>query len=169
MTMMTRYDPAANMVSLREAMDQLFRDSFVTPFGRLAQTTANMPVDVYETGDAFVVKAFMPGLTADDLQINVQEQIVTIHGEPKAENPEGMRPLLQERWIGAFTRTFTLPVSVEPGGAYEWCAQCDAAEVRGQQATQDPGQEQLRLRGCGAVEHVHPPHTRRRSPISLIP
>jgi HSP20 family protein len=114
MTMMTRYDPAANMVSLREAMDQLFRDSFVTPFGRLAQTTANMPVDVYETGDAFVVKAFMPGLTADDLQINVQEQIVTIHGEPKAENPEGMRPLLQERWIGAFTRTFTLPVSVEP-------------------------------------------------------
>ena len=113
MTMMTRYEPFGNVLSLRDAMDQLFQDSFVAPFGHLAQTTSSMPVDVYETDDAFVVKAFMPGLTPDDLAINVEQQSVMIHGEPKAEEMTGMRPLLQERQIGAFTRTFTLPVPVE--------------------------------------------------------
>ena len=113
MTMMTRYEPLSNALSLREAMDQLFQDSFVAPLGRLAGTTSPMPVDVYEIDDAFVVKAFMPGLTPDDLTINVEQQSVTIHGEPKAEELDGLRPLLQERRIGAFTRTFTLPVPVE--------------------------------------------------------
>ncbi len=113
MTMMTRYEPFGNVLSLREAMDQLFRDSFVAPFGPLAQTMSSMPVDVYETDDAFVVKAFMPGLTPDDLTINVEQQSVMIHGELKAEEMAGMRPLFQERQIGAFTRTFTLPVPVE--------------------------------------------------------
>jgi len=112
MTMMTRFDPASNMLSLREAMDQLFRDSFVAPFGSLAQLAGNLPVDLYETDDAFVVKAFMPGLTADELQVSVEDRTVTIHGEPGAEELSGMRPLLQERRLGAFTRTFTLPVPV---------------------------------------------------------
>jgi len=113
MTMMTRYKPAGSLLSLREAMDQLFQDSVVAPFGGLAQTTGGMPVDIYENDDAFVVKAFMPGLTADDFQISVQDRTLTIHGEPKAEQLDGLRPLLQERHIGTFTRTVTLPVSVE--------------------------------------------------------
>ncbi len=112
MAMMTRYEPFSNVLSLREAMDQLFRDSFVAPFGLLTQTTNSMPVDVYETGDAFVVEAFMPGLTPDNLTISVEQQTVTIHGEPRAEDLDGMRPLVQERRVGAFTRTFTLPVAI---------------------------------------------------------
>jgi len=111
--MMTHNAPFSNALSLREAMNQLFQDSFVAPFGAPARTMSSMPVDVYETDDAFVVKAFMPGLTPDDLTINVEQQTVTIHGEPKAEDFQGMRPLLQERQIGAFTRTFTLPVLVD--------------------------------------------------------
>jgi len=111
--MMTHNAPFSNALSLREAMNQLFQDSFVAPFGAPARTMSSMPVDVYETDDAFVVKAFMPGLTPDDLTINVEQQTVTIHGEPKAEDLQGMRPLLQERRIGAFTRTFTLPVLVD--------------------------------------------------------
>jgi len=113
MTMMTRYEPFGNVLSLRDAMDQLFQESFVAPFGRLAQTTSSMPVDVYETDDAFVVKASMPGLTPDDLTISVEQHSVTIHGEPKAEELGNLRPVLQERRIGAFTRTFTLPVLVD--------------------------------------------------------
>jgi len=112
MAMMTRYEPVSSGLSLRDAMDQLFRDSFVLPTGRLAQTTG-MPVDVYETGDAFVVKAFMPGLTAEDLAITVVQQTVSIQGEAKAEEHEGLRPLLQERRVGAFTRMFTLPIPVD--------------------------------------------------------
>jgi len=115
MAMMTRNQPVSNVLPLREAMDQLFRDSFVAPFGVLAQTTSSMPVDIYETDDAFVVKAFVPGLTSDDLTISVDQQTVTIHGEPKTEDVQGMRSLRQERRIGAFTRSFTLPVLVDGG------------------------------------------------------
>lgn len=89
-------------------------DSFVAPFARPAQATNIMPVDVYETRDAFVVKAFMPGLSADDLTINVEERTVTIHGEPKAEQLDGLRPVLRERPMGAFTRSFALPVPLDP-------------------------------------------------------
>ncbi len=113
MAMMTYSEPFSNVLSLREAVDQLFRDSFVAPFGASARTTSSMPVDVYETDDAFVVKAFMPGLTADDLTISVEQQTVTLHGELKAEDLPGMRPLRQERRISAFTRSFTLPVLVD--------------------------------------------------------
>ena len=114
MAMMTRYEPFNTMLPLRDAMQQLFEDSFVTPFGGLARTSS-MAVDLYETGDAFVVKAFVPGLTADDLSINVEQQVVRIQGEAKPDAHDGWRPLLQERPIGAFTRTFSLPLPVDPG------------------------------------------------------
>jgi len=110
---MMRFDPFANMLSLRDAMSQLLQDSFVMPSGLTAQSTTIMPVDVYETDDAFVVKAFMPGFTADDLQVSVEQRTVTIQGEPRADTPEGWRPVLKERSFGALTRTFTLPVPVQ--------------------------------------------------------
>jgi len=115
MTMMTRYEPVSNALSLREAMDQLFQDSFVAPFGRLPRTASSIPVNVYETDDAFVVKAFTPGLTADQLSISVEQGTVTLRGELKAEEHDGWRPVLQERPIGAFTRTFTLPMPIDAG------------------------------------------------------
>jgi len=114
MEMTTRYEPFNSALPLREAMDRLLWDSFVAPIG-YQQLTNSMPVDVYETDDAFVVKGFAPGLTAEDLAISVEQQVVTIHCEPKAEKIEGLRPLLQERPIGAFTRTFSLPVPVDAG------------------------------------------------------
>src|SRR5687767_15848024 len=103
MTMLARFDPFSNMVSLRDAMNQLLEDSVVAPFGRFAQASNIMPVDVYETDDHFIVKAFMPGVTADELSINVEQQTVTIQGEPRAEKHDGMRPILQrseERRVG---------------------------------------------------------------------
>jgi HSP20 family protein len=109
MTMMTRYDPFSNMISLRDAMNQLFQESFV------AQSTNIMPVDIYETDDAFVVEAFMPGITPEQLSISVEQQTVTIHGEPEAEKQDGLRWVLHERTIGAFTRSFTLPAAIDAG------------------------------------------------------
>jgi len=115
MTMMTRFEPFGDVVSLRDAMDRLFQESFVMPFDHLVRATTIMPVDVYEQDDTFVVKAFMPGLTADDLSISVEQRTVTIQGQPKAEALDGLRPVLRERPTGAFTRTFTLPVPVDAG------------------------------------------------------
>jgi HSP20 family protein len=108
--MMARYEPFSGAQPLHDAMAQLFQQSFVAPFGQLA---GSMPVDIYEHDDAFVVSASMPGLMPDELTISVEQQTITIHGEPKAEEASGMRPLLQERRLGAFTRTFSLPVPIE--------------------------------------------------------
>jgi len=112
MAMMTPYQPFNNMLSLRDAMQHLLEESFVAPFARM-QTTNVMPVDVYETNDAFVVRAFMPGLTANDLSISVEQRTVTIHGEPHSEDLHNFRAIVRERPMGAFTRTFTLPAPVE--------------------------------------------------------
>jgi len=103
------------MLSLRDAMSQLLQESFVMPSAQGPRTTTIMPVDVYETGDAFVVKAFMPGFTAEDLQVSVQDRTVTIQGQPREDVPEGWRPVLRERSFGLLARSFTLPVPVDAG------------------------------------------------------
>jgi HSP20 family protein len=114
MAMMTRNEPFSSALPLREAMGQLLQESFVAPFWQLGQANS-MPVDLYETDDAFVVKGFAPGLTAADLTISIEQQVVTIHGERKMAESEGLRLLLQERPAGAFTRTFSLPGPVDAG------------------------------------------------------
>jgi len=112
MATMARYEPLSSGMPLREAMAQLFEDSFVAPFGQIWQTKSTW-VDLYETDDAFVVKASVPGLTSDDLTVSIEQQAVTIHGEPKAEEYQGLRPLVVERPVGTFTRTFSLPLPVD--------------------------------------------------------
>jgi len=112
-TMLMPNEPVSPMLRPGQLLNHLFRDSFMTPFERLNETTSTMPVDVYEIEDAFVVKASMPGLTADDLSINVEQRVVTIQGEAKAEEQQGLHSLHQERRIGRFMRTFTLPSPVD--------------------------------------------------------
>jgi HSP20 family protein len=113
MTMMTRYEPFTNVLSLRDAVNQLLEESFVAPFARTMQATNIMPVDVYETEDAFVVKAFMPGLTPDQLNVSIEQNTVIIHGEPGSFEHQDLRPIVRETNIGAFTRQFTLPVPID--------------------------------------------------------
>ena len=113
MTMMTRFDPFSNVLSLRDAMHQLLEDSFVASFNGLMQTTKIMPVDVYETDDAFVVQAFTPGFTPDQLNISVEQNVVTIQGEPKTDDLQGMHALQLETRIGRFMRRLALPVSID--------------------------------------------------------
>ncbi len=112
MTMMTRYDPFSNMLSLRDAMNQLLEESFVAPFSSLTRPANVVPVDMYETGDAIVVKAYVPGFTSDQLNISIEQDVLTIHGEAKAEQSNGMRPVWQEMRFGTFTRQLALPVQV---------------------------------------------------------
>ena len=108
-----RYEPLNHVMSLSDARSQLLRDSFVGPFGRAVQATNIMPVDVYETGESVVVKAFMPGLTPDELTISLDQQTLTMHGEPQQQALDGMRTILQERPTVAFTRTLSLPATVD--------------------------------------------------------
>ncbi|MGQ9545607.1 MAG: Hsp20/alpha crystallin family protein [Dehalococcoidia bacterium] len=107
-----RWQPFRELVSLREAMDRLFEDSFVHPsrfFGTLGE--AAMPaIDAYQTPNEVVVKASLPGLKPEDVSIDITGETLTIKGEHKAEEEIKKEDYLyQERRYGAFSRTIALP------------------------------------------------------------
>jgi HSP20 family protein len=109
-----RWDPFREAVSLRDAMNSLFQDSFVRPGGTMAQSgSAALPLDVYETENEFVIRASLPGVKPEDVQITVQGDTVTIRGESKAEEErKGEQWHLRERRFGAFQRSVSLPTPV---------------------------------------------------------
>ena len=111
-----RFTPLTDVVSLREAMDRLFEDSFIRPNGWApnGQQLA-VPVDLWETKDAYHLRADLPGLAPDDIEINVTADTVTISGQTKPGTDvtnEGW--LRQERLFGKFKRSFTVPMQIDP-------------------------------------------------------
>jgi HSP20 family protein len=103
------------MMTLRQAMDHLFGESAVLPprLWRGGQTGAYLPVDVIGTDDAITIRAEVPGVNAEDMDISIQGSKVTIRGEVKAPT-EGGSYLLQERRYGPFARTLELETPVQP-------------------------------------------------------
>ncbi len=111
---MNRWEPGTGL-SLRDAMNQLFEESFVRPFGRNGGSGGYnyLPLDIYETDDTFVVKAFLPGVSADHIDITTQQNTVTIRAEQPVEQQEGVRYYLRERAGGTWQRAFQLPVPID--------------------------------------------------------
>lgn len=114
---LVRWEPMREMLSLREAMDKLFEESFVGP--RWASIWpgdggATLAMDVYETGDALIVSAPVPGLKPEEVEITITGNTLTIKGETKAEQREEQGNYIrQEVHHGAFQRTMELPVEVQ--------------------------------------------------------
>ena len=108
--------PLGDVVSLREAMDRLFEDSFIRPtahWGNGAQVV--VPVDLWETKDSYHLRADLPGLAPEDIDINATADTLTISGELKpATDVTGEGWLRQERRYGKFTRSFTVPMQIDP-------------------------------------------------------
>jgi HSP20 family protein len=104
-------------MTLREAMDRLFADAFVQPFGGAdgegVERAMPMPVDVIENEDDIVVKASIPGIKAEDIDISLTGDVLIIRGATKAENEvKRGNYIYRERRQGAFGRTLTLPTAV---------------------------------------------------------
>jgi len=114
-----RWDPFREAVSLRDAMNTLLQDSFVRPGGSSAATGfAALPLDISETEEAFVVKASLPGIKPEDVQITVHGDTLTIRGESKAEEEKkGEHWHLRERRFGTFQRSVSLATPVDPDRA----------------------------------------------------
>lgn len=114
-----RWNPFGEMISLRDAMDSLLQESFVRPFGLTADgAPAALALDVSENDNELVVKASLPGVKPEDVQITVQEDVLTIRGESKAEEEKkGQTWRLRERRFGAVERSISLPVVVDPDKA----------------------------------------------------
>jgi len=115
MTNLVRWEPFRELVSLREAMDRLFEDSFVRPpSGRLAPFEGGtLAVDMYETDDAVVVKSSVPGVKPEDLEISIVGDTLTIKGETRAEEEvKEENYIRRERCYGSYSRSVVIPVPV---------------------------------------------------------
>lgn len=113
MSNLTRWEPVREMMSLREAMDRLFDDAFTRPLS-LSYGAYSVPaIDLYQTEDEVVVKAALPGFRPDDVQLSVENNVLTLRGEFKPQNGQNATYHIHEQRHGSFERSIPLPVDVE--------------------------------------------------------
>ena len=114
MVNLVRWEPFREMISLRQAMDRLFEDSFVRFPHLSGDGVREFPIDVYQTKKDLVVKAALPGVKPEEVDITITDDAVTIKGE-HAEEQETKEDdyLYRERYYGAFSRSVAIPVKVK--------------------------------------------------------
>ena len=115
-----RWEPVAELNSIQNEMNRLFNTFFEQPAPGRGNGGARrwMPaMDLVETADHYVLRADLPGLSDEDVNVQLEDNMLTISGERKAEHEseqEGYYRL--ERAFGAFSRSLTLPDGVESDG-----------------------------------------------------
>ena len=113
MSNLTRWEPVREMMTLREAMDRLFDDAFTRPLS-VRDGWSAPAVDMYQTDDEIVVKAMLPGMNPDDVQINVTGDMLTLRGEMKHEEEKKDKAWhIREHRYGRFERSIPLPTQVK--------------------------------------------------------
>lgn len=115
MSNLIRWRPMSEAVTLRDAMDRLFDEAFTRPWGLTETGRYSMApsVDMFETDSDVVIRATLPGLKAEDVEINVTGEMITIKGQSKqqSETKEKAYHIREQRW-GAFERSLALPTTV---------------------------------------------------------
>lgn len=115
-----RWQPFSELTSLRQAMDRLFEGSFVRPSHALATLgeAATPALDIYQTPNEVVVKAALPEIKPEDVNIDITGDTLTIKGETKAKQEiKKENYLYQERRYGTFFRSVALPGGLKPDRA----------------------------------------------------
>ena len=118
---LVRWDPVREIDSLQGEMNRLFSTFFDTPTrpgngGSGTATRRWIPaMDLIEAGEHFVLKADLPGMTEEDVNIELENNVLTISGERKTEHEEKHEGYYRlERSAGAFSRSLTLPEGIDP-------------------------------------------------------
>jgi HSP20 family protein len=115
MRILTRWEPARGLTTLQDQVNRLFNDSFRRTDEEASLSAWAPAVDVYETEHELVVKADLPEADPKDLDIRVENNILTISGERKFEKKVNEENYLRvERSYGSFARSFTLANTVNP-------------------------------------------------------
>ena len=113
MSNLTRWEPVREMMTLREAMDRLFEDAFTRPLNIRDGGWSAPAVDMYQTDDDVVVRVAIPGFKADEVQINVTGDVLTLRGEMKREEEKKDKAWhIREHRSGSFERSIPLPTNV---------------------------------------------------------
>ena len=115
MTVLTRWDPFRELNTLQDRMHRLFRESLREGQDESLSTSSFAPaVDVYEDDHNVSLKIEVPGIDEKDIDVRIENNTLIVHGErniDKEEREENYRRI--ERQYGSFTRTFTLPNTVD--------------------------------------------------------
>jgi HSP20 family protein len=110
--MLTRWDPFQEMLNLRRTVDRLFDN--VNPDREWQPMQWGLAVDVVENKDDFVVKASIPGINPQDLDVSYSDDTLTIKGEIKSDNEyKEDQYHLRERRYGSFARSISLPTKIK--------------------------------------------------------
>jgi HSP20 family protein len=115
MTLLTRWEPIRELATLQDRMNRLFSDTFspITSQESLAAGSFVPPVDVYEDEQGIRLKMEVPGIDEKDIDIQMENNLLTVRGERKLESETKEENYHRiERRYGSFTRSFTLPNSV---------------------------------------------------------
>lgn len=110
----TRWDPLREVGALREAMDRMFEEGIWRPPLPFAGSgESSLAIDMYETPDSVVVKTAIPGVKAEDIEVSVTGDSLTIRAETKEETEVKRESYLRrERRYGSYARTVTLPAGL---------------------------------------------------------
>jgi HSP20 family protein len=113
MSNLVRFEPMREAMTLREAMNQLFDDSFTRPFN-VSGASILPAIDLYQDSENVVIKAVLPGIKPNDVQISVTQDVLTLRGEfGQQDERKDITYLLRESRAGSFERSLSLPVTVQ--------------------------------------------------------
>src|SRR5437762_8432045 len=116
MTVLTRWEPFREFATLQDRMNRLFRDSYNDAGQDESLTTSRFApaVDVYEDEHQVTLKIEVPGIEEKDIDVRIENNTLTVHGERKFEKEEKEENYRRvERQYGSFTRTFASPTTVD--------------------------------------------------------
>jgi HSP20 family protein len=119
MTLLTRWEPFRDLATMQDRMsrmNRLFREAYSPEEPEEALTTSSFapPVDIYEDEHNIMLKLEVPGMDEKDIDVRIENMTLTVHGERKIEKEEKEENFRRvERQYGSFTRSFTLPSSVD--------------------------------------------------------
>jgi len=159
MSQLTRWGPFREFSPMEDRLNRLFRESFnpVRPEEALTTTSLAPPVDIYEDEHKITLKIEVPGIDEKDIDIRIEGNTLTVHGKrtlEKDEKEENFRRV--ERQYGSFTRSFTLPGSVDPE---QVSADYDKGVLKinlAKKAEAKPKQIKVNIRGEKALEAKAP-------------
>ncbi len=115
---LVKFSPVRDMFSFRNRINHMFDDVFY-PINRdeveLSMGSWNPVVDVYDNDDSIVIKAELPGIDKEGIEIDVKDRVLTLKGERSSESEvKDDNYYRRERSFGKFERAFTLPADVDP-------------------------------------------------------
>lgn len=113
MTKLSRWDPVRDMISMRQAMDRMLDEAFTRGSESRGTGAWLLPMDAYITDEAIIIRADVPGLKPDEIEITLEGDTLAIRGEIKPDVADNRKYVLLERPTGRFERTLSINTPID--------------------------------------------------------